>query len=765
MDNFILQSSNSRRNTLRLTPVTIALTAALTGLPALAETVADDGQTANEIERIYVTASTAGNYSDAATKSATKMILSLKETPQSVSVITQQQLEDWKSVNIKDILQHTTGVYASSSRSHDRPFFVARGERINLVQVDGVQQFPGGRRSDVNGDAIAYERVEILRGANGLMTGVGSPTATVNLVRKRAISKELDGHVGVTTGRWNNNRVELDISTPLNSDGSIRGRVAAAHYDRDSFIDRYSQEKTSIYMTAEADITDATLFRVGYEYADTESLGAMNSHATPYYFIDGSLMNLERGSTGLAANYSSWPLEENTIFASLNHGFDNGWQLNTIATYNTIEMEGGNLFFVWTNDFYAKDGSVNPKVGHDYNFVISDSKDTQKTFDINLQGGFELLGREHDLIVGFNLFDRERIGYNKKDEQRDISIENINYFGWTGDIARYSYQHIDTANYTTNHESSGFYVATRLSLTDNLKSIIGVRQTDWEVVEHRTNRKTQQLAHNIKGSYEVSNELTPYAGLIYDINDEFSLYASYTDAFEPQNAYDKDDNLQAPIVGESIEAGLKAEIGLLNFSFAVFESNRNNVAKADPAYAQQQTPNGNTVTMLIDETQTSGFEVELSGEVHPGFNIYAGYSYARSEDEHGSQLNTEVPEQLLNIYTTYQPTDLIEDLTIGFGVNWKDSYWVKSTRPSGNFDYGLNRWGEVSPIEVDEIRTHGSITLFNLMARYDVTDDLSVSLNIDNVFDKEYYDAISTGQGRVNWGEPRNWKLSARYSF
>ncbi|ESP91067.1 MULTISPECIES: TonB-dependent siderophore receptor [Pseudoalteromonas] len=761
MDNSTFQSSIKRRGTLRLAPIAIALASAITGTHAFAETESDSSQSANEIERIYVTASTAGNYSDAATKSATKMILSLKETPQSVSVITQQQLEDWKSVNIKDILQHTTGVYASTSRSHDRPFFMARGERVNLVQVDGVQQFPGGRRSDVNGDAIAYERVEILRGANGLMTGVGSPTATINLVRKRAISKELDGHVGVTTGRWNNNRVELDVSTPLSSDGSIRGRVAAAHYDRDSFVDRYSQEKTSVYMTAEADLTESTLLRIGYEYADTESLGAMNSHAVPYYFSDGSLFNADRSDTGLAAKYSSWPLEENTYFASINHGFDNGWQLNTIATYNTIEMEGGNLFFVWTDDYYNPDGTNT--LGHSYNFVISDSKDTQKTFDINLQGGFEFLGREHDLIVGFNLFDRERVGYNKKDGQRDISIDNINYFKWTGDVPRYSYTNLGTANYTTNHDSSGIYIATRLSLTDNLKSIIGVRQTDWEVVEHRTNRKTGEFAHSKGGSYELSNEITPYAGLIYDVNDEFSIYASYTDAFEPQNKYDKNDNLQDPVVGDSIEAGLKAEVGLLNFSFAVFESNKNNVAQDDPTQ-KQLTPNGNTATILIDGARTRGFELELSGEISPGFNIYSGYSYAKTEDETGYPLNTEVPKQLFNLYTTYEPTELIENLTVGLGVNWKDGYWVNSTRPAGNGEYYEAPWGPM-PVEVKELRTHGSIALFNLMARYDVTDNLSVSLNVDNLFDKKYYNAISKNQGYVTWGEPRNWKLSARYNF
>ncbi|KZN55347.1 hypothetical protein N474_15310 [Pseudoalteromonas luteoviolacea CPMOR-2] len=754
MDNSNLLSSCNRRPTLRLAPLALALTAAFTGSQAFASSIDTDSnaQSANEIERIYVTASTTGNYSDAATKSATKMILSLKETPQSVSVITQQQLEDWKSVNIKDVLQHTTGVYANSGRSHDRTQFIVRGDNVNLIQIDGVQQFPGGRRADVNGDSIAYERVEILRGANGLMTGVGSPTATINLVRKRAVSKEVDGHVGVLAGRWNNNRVELDVSAPLSSDGSIRGRVAAAHYDKDSFVDRYGQEKTSVYVTAEGDLTDTTLIRVGYEYADTASRGVINSHAAPYYFADGSLFNPKRSDTGLTAKNSSWPLEENTYFASISHGFDNGWQLNSIATYNTIDMEGGKLFFLYENGYYNQDGFTDDGFG--MSAVISSSNDVQRTFDINLQGSFEFLGQEHDLIVGYNSFDRERTYIGNSHEQEKVQIgdiEKINYFTWNGDIPHYPFSNTDP-NRLETHISSGFYFATRLAITENLKTIIGARRTDWEYKEYGQNAEKNGVDVSSHLVNQIEKETTPYAGVIYDINDEYSIYASYSDAFEPQLEYDKNQKLHGPIIGDSLEAGLKAEIGLLNFSFAVFESNKKNEAIDDPAFDRRYRIEGTRInpTIVVDTGTTRGLEFELSGEVSPGFNIYTGYSYAKTEDQDGLQLNTDVPKQLFNFYTTYQPSDYIENLTVGFGMNWKDGYWVESGRPN---------------LQGRERRDHGSVTLFNLMARYYVTEELSISVNIDNVFDKSYHNDIAPWSGSVTWGEPRNWKLSARYSF
>lgn len=425
------------------------------------------------LEQVYVTGTTVDTYSSADTKSATKMIMSLRETPQSVSVITRQQLEDWQAVNINDALKQATGVFTSYGSSQDRPSFSVRGGQVNLIQIDGVQQFPGGRRPNVNGDSIAYERIEVIRGANGLLTGVGDPTATVNLVRKRAISTEFTGHAGASAGRWNHYRIEADVSTPLDQEGNYRARVAASHYDRDSFIDRYGQEKTSVYATVEGDITDNTLLRAGVEYADTASRGSINSNAMPFYFSDGSPTRLSRNYTGMTAKYSGWPLEEYTYFVGLDHFWNNGWHLNAIVTHNTIEMQGGELFFVYPKDYLDPDGSAI----FNYSDIIASSKDEQKTFDISLQGPFDLFGRTHELILGYNRFERSRVTFGYQDNQKSISLEGLNYFTWTGDVARYPFR--DTGRSTDNvTKAGGFFVATRINIADPFKVILGARQSD-----------------------------------------------------------------------------------------------------------------------------------------------------------------------------------------------------------------------------------------------------------------------------------------------
>ncbi|WP_102798696.1 TonB-dependent siderophore receptor [Bowmanella denitrificans] len=773
METSRLQSTATKAYQLSLSPIMLAilaLSAPVMAAEDLSATGADKSQNAlndpdgtsktraQEYERIYVTASTEGNYSDAATKSATKMILSLRETPQSVSVITRQFLEDWNTVNIKDILQHSTGVYTNFGAGEERPSFMVRGGEANLIQIDGVQQFPGGRRPDVNGDSVAFERVEILRGANGLMTGVGDPTATVNLVRKRAVSRHTDAHVGISGGRWGYQRIEADVATALTEDGDVRARIAAAHYDRDSYIDRYGQKKTSVYATVEADLGDATLVRGGIEYADTASRGVINTHAVHYYYADGSLVNPSRNMTGMSADWSAWPIKEKTYFVGVDHAFDNGWQLNAIATYNTIDMQGGELFFVYPEDYMDPDGSS--RLGFGYSAVISSSEDQQKTFDVTLQGTYELLGREHDLVLGYSYFNRDRTSFGNQADQTTISLEGLNYNTWTGDVARYPFE--DSGRSSLNKNSSGgAFIATRLHFTDELKLITGARLTNWQTRTHMYDPNSGEYRMT-RSEYEVDRELTPYAGLVYEVNDNVSLYASYTDAFRPQNYYDANDDILDPVSGRSYEGGVKAEFDLLNLSAAYFESEQDNVAERDTSFPLDYlTPGGNTPYRSSGKgNKTQGYELEVSGEVVHGWNVFGGYAYAKTEDNQGQAIRTEIPRKLFNLNTTYQLPGAWHDLVLGAGIHWQSAYFVNSKKPAG---LGRDENGYV--ITTPERREQGAVALVNLMARYRLTEQISLSLNINNLFDKAYFNSISSWDGSVVWGTPRNWTLSARYDW
>lgn len=724
-----------------------------------------------KLQTVFIEAETEGSYSDPVTVSATKMIMSLRETPQSVSVITQQQIEDWGAVNIKEILSHTTGFYVSTGSSQDRPSYNVRGGTANLIQIDGVQQFPGGRRPTVNGDSIAYERVEIIRGANGLVTGSGEPTATINLIRKRANSTGLTGSAGVSAGSWNNYRQEVDVSSPLSAEGTIRGRIAAAHYDRDSFIDRYGQEKSSLYATVESDVTENTLVRAGVEIADTKSRGSINTNAAPYYFADGSKINASRGYTGMTAKWSGWPLDEETYFVGLDHGFDNGWHLNSIVTYNTIHMQGGDLFFLYPGsatqpiEYFNRDGSST--LGFSYSAIIGSSKDVQKTFDVTLQGPYELFGRTHDLIFSYNNFNRERTSYGFEANQAAVPLTGWNGFTWTGDVARYPFKDLGRSNLGIT-ESDGGFVATRVSLADPLKLILGARLTNWETNSRNYDPKTGAYippkTNAAPSNHKLDGEVTPYAGLVYDVTENIALYTSYTDAFVVQNNYDANDNLINPIVGESYEIGAKGEFidGLLNVSFAYFENEKDNLAILDPAYpVNYKTPANNTPYISSGKgNKAKGYELEVSGQLSENWNIYGGVSRTTTENNAGVRINTDIPQTMFNLYSTYGFSGTWEKLTLGGGINWQSEYSVMSRRPSG-----APRNANGALPTVAEKRVQSSVMLANVMARYDLNDYWSVSFNANNLFDEEYFSSISSGDGSVTWGDPANYRVSVKYRW
>lgn len=715
---------------------------------------------AKKLQTVFVEATTEGSYSDPVTMSATKMIMTLKETPQSVSVITQQQIEDWGAVNIKEILSHTTGVFTTTASSQDRPTFNIRGGTANLIQIDGVQQFPGGRRPNVNGDSIAYERVEIIRGPNGLVTGAGDPTATINLIRKRATSTTLTGTAGASAGSWDNYRAEVDVSTGLNSEGSIRGRVAAAHYDRDSFIDRYGQEKTSLYATAEADIGENTLVRAGVEIADTKSRGSINSHAAPYYFADGSKINPSRSMTGMTAKWSGWPLDEETYFVGIDHGFESGWHLSAITTYNTIEMQGGELFFVYPFDYIEPDGGS--ERGFLYSAIIGSSRDVQQTFDVTLQGPYDLFGRTHDLIFSYNNFNRDRTTYGFSADQSAISLSNLNYFTWEGDVPKYPFRDLGRASLAIT-ESGGGFVATRLHLADPLKLLVGARLTNWET-ETRNYNPNSGAYTRTTGAYEVEEEITPYAGLMYDLTGNIALYASYTDAFQAQNYFDANDNVLEPVVGNTYEVGAKGEFidGLLNASIAYFESEKDNLAILNPAYPPSyRTPNNNVPYISSGKgNETKGYELEISGQLSERWNIYGGLTRTTTRNAIGTRILTDIPQTLFNVTTTYQLSGAWENLTLGGGANWQSDYSIMSVRPTS-----APRVANGSLPVAPEKRVQSSLMLLNFLARYEISDQWSVSFNANNVLDKEYYSSISAIDGSVAWGDPRNYRLAVKYRW
>src|SRR5690606_27795097 len=185
---------------------------------------------------------------------ASKLDISLKETPQTVNVVTRQQLDDFALDNTRDVLRNTPGITVSNQET-ERTSYLARGFEISNVLVDGVGiPLEGYNYNNDNPDSFLFDHIEVVKGANALNNGIGDPGATINMIRKRP-TFDLQAAFNASYGSWNTQRYEADLSSPLTQDGKVRGRVFGYQQTGDSYLDRYELEKNGIGAVLEADVT------------------------------------------------------------------------------------------------------------------------------------------------------------------------------------------------------------------------------------------------------------------------------------------------------------------------------------------------------------------------------------------------------------------------------------------------------------------------------------------------------------------------------
>lgn len=670
-------------------------------------------------------------YTIGATRTATPLDMSLRETPQSVSVITQQRIEDQNLLTITDVANNVTGVSVNQYETH-RGGFTARGFDIDNLQIDSIpttwnQAWSSG---EVLGSLVLYDRVEVVRGATGLMTGAGNPSAAINLVRKRALSKQLAGNAEVTLGRWDKRRVMGDVSTPLNEAGTIRGRVAAEYVDSDSWVQYVKNKDHTFYATVEADLSAQTKISAGFSRQQTSPEGSMWG-GLPYRYSDGTLTDWDRSKT-TGTPWTRAASAANNTFLELDHRFANGW--NVRATYTRGERDGDSHLLYLSG---VPDRATGIGLGSFPNSYLTHS--VQNDFSLHASGGFTLGGREHEAAVGYLHANNDFAANNRPPSYPGLgqfeSPPVGDFNNWNGTYPQPNWG--SSVLYEGSElTQQGLYGMARFSLSDTLKLVLGARVTNYE--KEGSGRFTNRLKY--------VNEVTPYAGLTYDLNDTYSLYASYTDIFQPQDNKDFNGNLLEPVVGQSSEFGVKGEFfdRRVNASAAVFYIKQDKLAQVAGEYQPGEPGNvGDSYYRAADGATSRGFEVDVSGELAPGLHANIGYSIYRAEEANGAPFNTIYPRGLLRTYATYRLPGEWNKLTFGGGVNWESKTWTMDSA-------GL--------IQQDR---HA---LVNLMARYEFNRQLSAQLNVNNATDRKTF-AMFAAFNQITYGAPRNASLTLRYRF
>ncbi|TBU97802.1 TonB-dependent siderophore receptor [Stutzerimonas kirkiae] len=672
-----------------------------------------------------------GSYTSHAMQTATKLPLSIRETPQSVTVITRQRMDDQAMNNLDDVVQNTPGLTVAKS-GPVRPGFYARGFEVDNIMYDGLPtSIIGGFTQDTiaSADLAIYDRVEIVRGATGLMQGAGNPAAAINLVRKRP-TEETRVKVTGSAGSWDRYRMEVDASSGLNRSGTLRGRIVTAYENNNSFQDVVGNERSVIYGTLEADLADSTTLTVG---ASMQNDNNTNGWGGIPVAADGGDLNLSR-STYLGNTWDYWDQNSTFAFAGLEHRFGNGWKVNLTANKIWARV---NLL---ASKVYLRSGSYDQGVG-DYSYV-----DDQSSYDFHASGPFQLFDRQHELVVGANYREEIFDGHGGGAYTHiGMDLDNWN----TGVVPKPNVG--ETWLQKSDETQQGIYTTVRFSLVDSLKAIVGGR-LDWYDYESASVWSEDQ--------YKVTRQVTKYAGLIYDLNERHSLYVSYTDIFKPQNAFDSGNRLLKPIEGKNYEVGIKGEYfgGALNASAAVFRIDQENRSKE--LDDQSQCPGyADFITCYeaAGKVRSEGVDLELQGAITPNWQLAAGYTFTEAKyrkdadpENQGRLFSSHLPRHLFKMSTIYHLPGEWQRWRVGGALYRQNAIYSKGG--NGTTAYHIEQDG---------------YTLVDLSLGFMPTEKLDVQLNLNNAFDKKYYQTLSTSTSQALglYGNPQNLMLTMKYDF
>lgn len=711
------------------------LAASMISAPALAQEAQPQAAAAKDKEETIIVYGRGVEENTA----ATGLDLSPRETPQSISIITREQMTDQAAVKVSDVLEYTTGLSVKRV-DRGRNLLSARGFDITNFQLDG-QPFATGNVGLEETSTAIYERIEVIRGSTGLLQGAGEPSASINMVRKHATSRELTGELSLEAGSWDRFAGMADVTTPLNADGSVRGRFVAEAYTSDAFIDLEETKGYTLYGVIDADLSDRTRLRVGVSHQKDERSGVMWSQL-PYWYSNGVKANWSRKKT-TGADWNRWDTLEQTAFVTIEHDLSDRWSLRGDVSYHRQEEES-KLIWMWG----APDQVTG--LGVDGAGYWYDAEPQQWNLNFQVKGGYDLLGREHELVFGgmYNTLDTGWTNRNPFPASESMG----NYFEWDGSYPeplwgpRYDMSGIGTT------EQTAVYGVTRLQVLDRLKVIVGGRLSSWE--------RDEKVAAYTPSAYTIKhdNVFTPYAGAIFDLNDYVSAYASYTSIFNPQTARDRNGRYLDPLEGNNYEAGLKADLmdGRLRVSGAIFRIEQENYAMPDtdidPDTGLPYVVPGTTdqASRAAKGTVSKGYELEMQGEVLPGWDVSAGYAQFKAEDNTGADVQAHQPRKVFRMATKYDFSgDFLERFSLGGSARWESRPPQTATNPGTGLTEKVGQ---------------PAYWLFNAFGSYDLTEQTALQVNVDNIFDKKYYNTNSWFGGYI-YGEPRSVTVTLSHSF
>ncbi|MBK5005543.1 TonB-dependent siderophore receptor [Pseudomonas sp. S32] len=663
----------------------------------------------------------------------------LKDIPQSVSVITQQRMQDQSLTTLDEALAQAPGVSVYQTSAHSTRY-ISRGSEITSFRVDGApptEAWTYGGSKEL--DMAMFDRIEILRGTDGLFSGAGEPGGSVNLVRKRpTVAPQV--LVESSVASWNNYREMLDVGGPLGFDGALRGRSVLVSNTSDQFYDRARLNTKFFYGGLEADLGSSTQLLLGTTYNDyyksDQVYGLVRS-------INGADLHLPR-STYLSGANDRTDGFTNSAFLHLDQQLGDHWAAALDTTYTVDKNSSGSYNF---SGAVMDDGS-----GVSAQYGYQNPVATSKTFDLNLKGSERLLGFDNDFLLGWDWTDTDTHGnYYTGGDNREIP--NIFTFNPR------EYLPADRLDWNGEDDSrtrqSGVYGSWRLHLTDALSTTLGGRYSNYSNRYAFYDGDTYDIT-----PYNDRRVFTPFAGVSYNLNEQWTWYASGSETYKSQANYITPARAALdPVTGTTYETGIKGELldGRVNTSLALYYTKRDGQA------SQLYRASGNCCYAAAGEMVSKGIDFEITGELLERLQATIAYNYNQvtNSDSITRNLDSNLlqPKHQAKLFAAYQLSGPLAKLKIGGGVTAQSPTAVKGAV------YQRNNTGDYVLVSSDFAFSQAGYSVWNAFASYQVNSNFDVALNLNNLFDKRYYSTVGrSGYGNF-YGEPKNYVVTLRAKF
>ena len=640
--------------------------------------------------------------------SATKTDTAIRDIPQSISVIPASVLKDLGSHDVERALEYAGGVSKQNNFGGLTLYeYSIRGFTTSEFYKDG---FSANRGYPSTPDAANIERIEVLKGPAASLYGRGDPGGTVNIVTKKP-QAEAFTTLQTSAGSWDRYRTALDVNTPLDAEKNLLSRVNLAVEDNHSFRDHVQSSRVLVAPAFSWQLDPDTVLSVETEFVRHNSTFDRGIVAP-----NNRWSGMSRRTFLGEPNDGDMDNDNNMVQAALEHHLNDAWSLRLASHYKQGELSG----------FASESRALNPD-GETVNrrYRERDTSWHDSITQLELRGLVDVGSWQHQLLIG-----SEYERYRKHER-----VTTLTGSPYAIDIYRPVYGQAKptvkrgSTDFRDTVKSQALNLQDQIVFTEKLRGMLGAR---FEHIEQDTRDYI-----GAPGSQQRHDELTYRGGLLYQLTPAVGVFANASTSFKPNTGQDAQDKAFKPEQGVGYEVGVKTDLfdDRLSATLAAFHIEKENVLATDPASDSQRA---------IGKARSQGFDAQFSGQVSDALRVIGAFAYIDAEVTQG---DTTIPTGSRILGVAKHSGSLL-------GVYEFQDGMLKGSDLGAAFTYVGDRSGEAG--KSFELPAYHTV---DLLAHYKASDNVTVGLNLNNLFDEKYFER-SYSNYWVTPGEPRNLTVS-----